>query len=103
MSHRETHRVRTGHYERIDQEAASRIMTREWRGAIPRREMPAPVQENGETPDAVEARLAREALVPGALAVVCPVCGAAVASYCTTGILGVCLDRALIAVRQVTT
>lgn len=103
MSHRETYRVRTSQYDRLDQEAATRVMSREWRGVIPRREVPGDVQEHGETPAVVQARLVRDAVMPGALAVTCPACGTEPGAYCTTGILSVCHDRALSGVRAAAT
>lgn len=96
MSHRETHRVRTSHYDRIDQEASTRIMTREWRTATPRRAAPAVVSAPGEHPAIVRARLARDAVVPGALAVSCAEHDAEPGAYCYPGARGVCgarLDR----------
>lgn len=93
MSHRDTHRVRTSHYDRIDQEAATRIMTREWRSATPRRETPAVVQYDGEPPALVHDRLARDAVVPDALTVRCVEHDAEPGAYCFRGAHGVCGTR----------
>lgn len=109
MSHRETHRVRTTQHDRIDPEAASRVMTREWRSATPRRAAPdddrtaramttgrdahPDASEPGESPARVHARLARHAVMPGALALACSAHDAAPGAYCYSGARGVCGDR----------
>lgn len=93
MSHRETHRVRTSQYDRIDQEAATRIMTREWRDATPRRDAPNIVPHDGESPAVVLDRLARDAVVPDALSVRCAEHDAEPGAYCFRGAHGVCRTR----------
>lgn len=90
---REVHRVRTSHYDRIDQEASTRIMTREWRTATPRQDAPAVVQEGGETPAVVHARLARDAVVPDALALSCRAHHAEPSVPCWRSMRAVCPDR----------
>lgn len=93
MSHRETHRVRTSHYDRIDQEASSRIMTREWRTATPRRDASPASTAVGEPRAIVSVRLRREAVVPGALAVACTEHDAEPGAYCYRAARGVCSAR----------
>lgn len=111
MSHRDTHRIRTTQHDRIDQEASSRIMTREWRSAIRRRDAPAddrtgralaefnPASRGLNDRDAemspalIHARIARDAVIPGALALACVDHDAAPGEYCFGAARGVCGAR----------
>lgn len=111
MSHRDTHRVRTTQHDRIDPEAADRVMMREWRSAIRRRDAPAddrtaraltpvspanrgPSDRDADMPPAlVHARIARDAVVPGALALACLDHHSAPGEYCFRTARGVCGAR----------
>jgi hypothetical protein len=98
MSHRtaaDPERVRRAHAANLDPEAADRVMSREFRTVAPRdRDVwdRHPVTD----PDAV-ARLARDiardAVIPDALAVSCAEHDAAPGVYCWRGARGVCAAR----------
>ena len=113
MSHRDTHRIRTTQHDRIDPEAADRVMSREWRSAIRRRDAPADDRtaraldtrhdsdrEADMSPALVHARIARDAVVPGALAVPCLDHRAAPGEPCFTTARGVCGPRLAAARRE---
>jgi len=106
MSHRETHRVRTSQHDRIDPEASSRVMSREWRSAIPRRAVPeddrvartlaAPPRDAREevaderSADAIRRELERSRIIPVALTLACA--HAPVGKRCYVN--GICGERA---------
>jgi hypothetical protein len=91
------HRIRSAHHDRLDPEAANRVMDREFRA-------PTPQPHDGHAANrcveadpgavaVVAAAIARDAVVPDALAVACHEHDAKSGTYCFAGVRGVCADR----------
>ena len=90
-------RIRQAH-GRLDPEEATRRIVDARRIEAHRADVAAVhaahVQEHGEPPAVIAARLARTAVTPAALSIgPCPACGAPVGEWCSPGARGVCGDR----------
>ncbi|UJP10631.1 hypothetical protein L2X99_02860 [Microbacterium sp. KUDC0406] len=99
MTHRidDSHRIRSAQHGGLDPETADRVMDREFRTRESRRDDRDVWDDHPVADPAVVAlvasQIARDAVMPGTLAIACTVHDAQPGAYCFRGAHGVCGDR----------